>query len=156
MKLSERMEKMIRLSVNGFDEDFVKGGELSHVMTEWLKEVEELEKSSNKSMVVDYSKPDVPKGYVCSVCGATGCKMWKKFGYKEHDHSLLCSRCAAEKEGIKLGSISERGEVGTTYGLVSEIGAYRPAVPHDEEFCHFNYLTLNSKSWWQRLPTVKK
>lgn len=107
-------------------------------------------------MPVDYSKPEVPKDYVCKDCGATNCKLWREYMLPKLD--LFCANCASKKERRDISSIDSEGmRVNVTGGeRIDRIGWYVPAIPGEDGLGYWGYFSIPDagRNWWKRLPTL--
>jgi len=68
-------------------------------------------------MSFTYTNPIVPDGYRCGVCGATGCKLWRKYATFLEHQSLFCAACAAKNQSTNHAHpvVSQRVRVSRTY-----------------------------------------
>jgi hypothetical protein len=97
-----------------------------------------------------YTNPSVPEGYACSVCGATGCKLWRP--YQTFDPALLCLKHTCERAKIPIEEIASDGKHDGSDG----IGWYVPAVPTEENDTYWGYTSVPDMGvyWWNSLPLV--
>ncbi len=104
------------------------------------------------SQPVDYSTEKVPTTYVCGVCGATHCKLWKEFAFFSNDFTLLCAVCAAKElqmnvEEFVALQIAEKHN--------TKIPLRVPAIPTPENiaFLSTSHVTPEGRLWWLSLPS---
>lgn len=107
---------------------------------------------------VNYSKNKIPEGYKCSDCGATNCKLWRKYQTFLNHQNLLCAKCASNEQKEDISSINENGLRKSDYGLTDQIGWRIPAVPTEdgETFWGYTSTPMNGYEWWKRLETLPK
>jgi hypothetical protein len=111
--------------------------------------------------MVDYSEGIVPENYKCSVCEATGCKLWREV--QTSPERLLCAKCAAEDQKVDIDDIDANGRVPIRKCCTrtDRIGFCIPAVPvpagakHNSNYWGWGMVPLKAYSWWQKLPTTK-
>ncbi len=91
-----------------------------------------------------------PDGYVCSTCGAIGCKLWRDYG---HTSPLMCAVCAE----VDAASTHEPGWL-SSFALDEgdQIGWFIPAVPCDgiKSFWSYGAVPAVGCDWWYALPTL--
>lgn len=108
-------------------------------------------------MVIDYSSNNVPDGYKCQVCGASGVKLWRI--YQSTAPDLLCAKCAAQDQGQDISTMDEHGALDNGYGgATDQIGWFIPAVPTPEGNGYWGYTSVPERAgaWWERLPNEKR
>lgn len=107
-------------------------------------------------MTFSYSSRKLPHGYVCSECGATGCKLWRE--YNTSEPRLLCCECAAKDQGKNIDSIDGNGVRQTSMGSTDQIGYYVPAVPTEGEieevYWGCSAVPDRGIAWWRLLLTL--
>lgn len=104
---------------------------------------------------VNYASNEAPAEYVCSKCGATGCKLWREGNTLSPD--IHCAPCAAEAEGIDISELDADGQrPGKFNDLTCQIGWYVPAVPHESGIGWYWLCSIPPAGgdWWRRLPTL--
>jgi len=101
-----------------------------------------------------YLTPDVPKGYECRACGASGCKLWRQYNTFANHIRLLCATCAARDEEVVL-VVDAAGRHLSKYGNTDQIGSLIPAVPDEanETFWVYSSVPATGFAWWQSLPS---
>jgi hypothetical protein len=93
------------------------------------------------------------KNYICSVCGASGVKLWRSYSCSCVE--LKCCDCAAKDQHKNISSIGQDGRYEDSSGLVSDsIGWYVPAVPSIEGDSYWGYTSVPAGDlfWWKSLP----
>lgn len=107
-------------------------------------------------IVLDYSKNESPKGYVCSVCGATHVKLWRQYQTFLDHLKIMCARCAALDENADVSTINEEGKRKGEFGWTDQIGNLVPAIPTEEGDTYWGYTSVPQEGilWWVRLPTL--
>lgn len=92
---------------------------------------------------LDYSKSEVPKGYVCYRCQVTNCRLWIS-------DCLLCANCL--KATLAEDEVAMRASI--ELGLMGWIGQYIPAIPTDdlEGFWYPDGVPDAAQAWWRHLP----
>ena len=97
-----------------------------------------------------------PKGYVCSRCGSSGCKLWRQYQTFVEHLDLLCGSCALADQK-EAGPIDEDGLIiDRWFGTRSSaIGWLVPAVPTEDGETFWGYASTPDEAWawWRRLPT---
>jgi hypothetical protein len=81
--------------------------------------------------------------YVCSVCGAADCKLWRE--HQTVAPALYCVRCAEEHEDRRLTF---------GHGSTDQIGWLVPAVLDAEGKAFWGYSSVpqDRVEWWKALP----
>lgn len=111
---------------------------------------------------IDYAVPSAPPTYCCSACGATQCKLWRRYQTFLDHQALLCGACALRDQN-KTGPIDVDGlftEEGPPDGLreirTDAIGWLVPAVPTEtgETFWGYTSVPAAGVRWWRSLPTT--
>jgi hypothetical protein len=105
--------------------------------------------------VVDYSTQATPDDYKCSVCGATGVKLWRE-SYSS-SVQLLCAFHAGEKAGVSIEGIDAEGMLPSELGRqTDQIGYFLPAVPTEDNQGYYGYTSVPEEgvNWWSNLPTL--
>lgn len=94
----------------------------------------------------------VPEDYVCGVCHAHGCKLWRD--YNGSPPRLMCATCAAANEGKSVADIDAEGLRGEN--RTDQIGYCVPAVPTADGFGYHGYgkVPKEAVAWWTALPTL--
>lgn len=106
-----------------------------------------------------YLGGQIPPGYVCGKCGATGVKLWRPYNTFPEPQDLTCAVCSAQEEGKDIGDIDESGchnsEMG---GHTDQIGWRVPAIPTEEMDNYWGYTSVPGPGveWWRKLPTLPK
>lgn len=108
-----------------------------------------------------FSYQQVPNGYICSQCGATGVKLWRNSQCCVSAVELLCGNCAIEyatSRGHKVsGPITCDGKVhDEDCGQCDQIGWMVPAVPTEDGDTYWGYTSVPHAGvcWWKGLPIV--
>jgi hypothetical protein len=93
--------------------------------------------------------------YKCTVCGATGVKLWRQYQTFLEHINLLCGPCALNDQKLFGDTIIDtEGKILTNYGIRTDsIGWLVPAIP-DDTGTFWGYLSVPSHlvDWWRRLP----
>jgi hypothetical protein len=102
--------------------------------------------------------------YACSVCEASGCKLWRE--YKPEVEApwfafarLRCCDCAAKPMGLDVSRIDAKGRVpmrdGREIVRTDQLGWFVPAIPtpDGENFHAYSTVPPEAEAWWHRLPT---
>lgn len=102
-----------------------------------------------------YLNAGIPEDYVCAVCGATHCKLWRE--YQTFQPKILCAKCAATDQNKCIDDIDDQGKhteerLGTRS---DQIGWHVPAVPLENEKGYWGYTSVPQPGceWWRKLPT---
>jgi hypothetical protein len=104
-------------------------------------------------MNIDYSKVETPWEYRCSICDASGIKLWKH--QAEYNPKPICCVCVSLEEELDITGIREDGSMMTYSGIKThQIGNYVPAVPSSEVVGFWGYGNIPAKElmWWLKLP----
>ena len=111
-----------------------------------------------------YSGTNFPSNYKCAGCGATKCKLWRK--YRKNYPDLLCAKCASKKEKVGSEDIDDNGEHPCKKNggkpRTAWIGSYVPAIPDEEGEGFWGYSGLSgyappeAQNWWRSLPTFPR
>jgi len=101
---------------------------------------------------VDYASGKTPPEYVCSGCGATGCKLWRE--YQTMCTDLKCAACSLAEQS-KTGTVGDDGKLADEHGRSDQIGWRIPAVPDEEGVGYWGYTSVpqDGCTWWRNLPT---
>jgi hypothetical protein len=104
----------------------------------------------------DYSKPETPPNYVCTVCGANNVKLWREYMTCADYVHLHCARCAALESKEDISDINADGMRTGKYSRTDQIGSYVPAVPTDMGGSYWGYTSVSNDAvlWWKNLPTL--
>lgn len=97
--------------------------------------------------------------YKCSMCGASGCKLWRQYQTFADQIKLMCAYCAAKTEETDISALDEKGNRPSKYGGTTEqIGSLVPAVPTEDNSTYWGYTSIPPKGveWWRNLPTFPK
>jgi hypothetical protein len=95
--------------------------------------------------------------YVCTVCGARGCKLWRQYNTFADRVRLMCCVCAGKDQGVDTGAIDDAGKVhsGIGGGRTDQIGWLVPAVPTDDgTYWGYTSVPADAVAWWRSLPTT--
>lgn len=97
----------------------------------------------------------IPDFYLCAVCGAKQCKLWKNPSFK----GLQCIVCLTNYFGISLRDIGEDGTrictLNHTECRIWNLGAYYPAIlDSHEKYVATGHHTKSQAQWWMSLPNV--
>lgn len=93
------------------------------------------------------------KDYICSVCGASGVKLWRSYSCSCVE--LKCCDCAAKDQHENISSIKQDGRHEDSLGCITDsIGWYVPAVPTIEGDNYWGYTSVPAGEifWWKSLP----
>lgn len=93
--------------------------------------------------------------YVCSKCGASGCKLWRE--YQTFAVRLHCAQCAAAHQGKSIEDIDSNGRrTGESGDKTDQIGWFVPAIPNEDETGYWGYSAVPGPAvdWWKKLPTL--
>jgi len=108
---------------------------------------------------MNYKENSVPEGYVCSVCGATGCKLWRQ--YQTFLIQLMRATCAGKNQDESVVDIDDNGRRACKYTSAADrrtdtIGWLVPAIPDEEEESYWGYTStpMEGVTWWRQLPTL--
>lgn len=109
---------------------------------------------------VAYALKVAPLEYVCSVCKAPGCKLWRQYQTFAKHIELLCIDCAVKDQGKELVEATPLGKVkfkradGHDVGSSDQIGWLVPAVPceNDGTFWGYTSVPIEGCVWWKNLP----
>jgi len=100
-------------------------------------------------------------GYVCSVCSAQNCKLWRP--YQTLDVSLMCAKCACIDQKKDISKMDIDGKINDdTAGKTDQIGWYVPAVPTEDytfewrSYWGYSAVPGPGVDWWKKLPTFPK
>ena len=103
--------------------------------------------------LVDLWKQEVPKGYQCSQCRATNCKLWRH--RCDCCARLLCADCTARDQGEEIGNMNADGcRPSRVIAQDNRIGSFVPALPDYALGGYLPDLTapLEEQEWWRLLP----
>jgi hypothetical protein len=110
---------------------------------------------------MNYKENSVPEGYVCSVCGATGCKLWRQYQTFLDHIQLMCATCASKNQDEYVADIDDNGRRSSKHscsadGRTDTIGWLVPAIPDEEEESYWGYTSvpMEGVAWWRQLPTL--
>ncbi len=124
-----------------------------------------------------FSYTATPKGYACSACGATNCKLWRQYQTFADNIELKCANCS----GADVSTLDDDGNVesdlygpkgqpvhdlsGQFVGLLGseecpmprtdQLGGLMPAVPTEEGDTFWGYTSVPAAGcrWWRALPS---
>jgi len=85
--------------------------------------------------------------YACSICGASGVKLWRQYQTLAERVLLMCLEHALEDQKANLSS-------GRFYPNGDQIGWLVPAVPVDNTFWGYTSVPQDRVDWWKALPDV--
>ncbi len=105
-----------------------------------------------------YESNEVPASYVCGTCGASNCKLWRRYQTFLDNQDLFCVECAGKNQKRDTSDIDAVGEMFSDLGGRSDqIGWLIPAVPTEENDTFWGYTSVPEKGceWWRRLPSKK-
>lgn len=91
--------------------------------------------------------PAIPAGYVCSTCGATGCRLWRLYQTFLEHQELTCFACTEKIEP----------PAGHAYTSDSHAIGWRvAAVPTEDGETFWGYTSVPDAgvAWWHALPVV--
>jgi hypothetical protein len=102
-----------------------------------------------------YISSAIPEGYVCSGCGARGCKLWRQYQTFAENIDLLCAPCAGKDQHTDLSSLDVNGKHDVEDGRSDTIGWLVPAVPTEDGETYWGYTSVPESGvlWWRKLPT---
>jgi hypothetical protein len=108
-----------------------------------------------------YTNRSVPDGYKCGECGATNCKLWRRYQTFLENQALFCCDCAIKNQtkvnghSYQVDDIDSDGR-STNDGCRSDaIGWLVPAVPTENNDTYWGYMSVPDAgvAWWRALPT---
>lgn len=103
----------------------------------------------------NYDSDNTPPDYKCSICGRTGCKLWRDYNTFLNHQTFECSDCVLKSQNEK-GPIREDGKCFSSFSKTwsDSIGSKIPAVPTEENDTYWGYTSVPPKGvdWWRRLP----
>lgn len=81
--------------------------------------------------------------YVCTVCGADGCKLWRQYQTFFEHIKLMCADCTEDDQGREIDL--SKGD---------QCGWMIPAVPTAENDTYWGYSSVPIEliTWWKALP----
>jgi len=94
---------------------------------------------------VDYSSATPPPEYKCSVCGASGVKLWREYNMFFNHQTYRCVDCACHNQKKAVA------EVNIASGWVGNLVAAVP-TPDGESYWGLSSIPKDGVDWWQRLP----
>ena len=103
-----------------------------------------------------YLNGEVPENYICGVCGASNCKLWRP--YQTFIIELYCAECAAEDQNKCISDLDSDGRRTESHQKIDSIGWLVPAVPTEEGDGYWGYTSVPEKGcqWWRKLPTWRQ
>ncbi len=107
-------------------------------------------------MTFSYTNSDVPPRYLCGTCGATGCKLWRKYQVALDYQELFCCVCAGKHQNYCIDDITAEGQTACGGTRQSDsIGWLVPAVPTEDNSTYWGYSSVPDAgvAWWIALPT---
>lgn len=152
-------------------------GETFLYVTEWEREEHE-QILSHLPYIVDLSKAldqrqrimdaltilardlpiKVPEHYICSNCGAHGCKLWRQYQTFADHLELLCAVCAAQDQQKSIVGIDEDGSRPSggsgAYPTTDTIGWLVPAIVVGDTYWGYTSVPDDGVIWWRALPTL--
>jgi hypothetical protein len=106
---------------------------------------------SNQDMRYFASPPD---WYTCSICGASGVKLWRD--YESFSTRLRCAHCAGEDQKRDVSAMTVDGRISGLRGqLTDTIGWCVPAIPVPGDsvgFWGYTSVPQAGVEWWRQLP----
>lgn len=101
-----------------------------------------------------YAKGEIPPGYKCDTCPATGVKLWREYQTMADVTELVCAACACKSQG-KENNVDAEGFRHGEYGRTDQIGWRIPAVPLEDDDTYWGYTSVPDEGvkWWKKLPT---
>jgi len=96
-----------------------------------------------------WRKGSTPKGYVCSVCGDSGVRLWRQSNTIASCIELMCRGCALKNQ-------TGKGHMQGLEGIKTDcIGWLVPAVPTEEGNTFWGYTSVppSGVKWWYSLPS---
>jgi len=107
-------------------------------------------------MSFTYTNPIVPDGYRCGVCGAAGCKLWRRYQTFLEHQALYCAACAIKNQGrgYQLDDMDQDGRATNDGAKSHAIGWLVPAVPTEDNETYWGYTSVPDAgvAWWRALP----
>jgi hypothetical protein len=113
-----------------------------------------------------YTTPaPAPRNYVCSGCGASGCKLWREYQTCADVTELVCCDCAGKSQNHDVSRITDEGKTPFSIGHYADgteaiqwsdaIGWRVPAVPTEDGDTFWGYTSVPAEGvrWWKALPT---
>jgi hypothetical protein len=124
-------------------------------------------------------RPVTPAGYVCTGCGASGCKLWRQYQTFAEHIQLLCAKCSGadistlDANGTVESTIFKRGEKVSQHGTgkvgvlgdpdfpvprTDQLGGLMPAVPTENGDTYWGYTSTPDEGcrWWKSLDSQPK
>ena len=104
-----------------------------------------------------YLGKTTPENYVCSTCGAAGCKLWRPFNVLPVSENLQCATCASQGENDDVSAMSVDGRhVNSWKSNTDLIGSLAPAIPFDKGGSYWGYTSSPPQAiaWWRSLPNA--
>jgi hypothetical protein len=102
-----------------------------------------------------YVRGMLPADYVCTECGATNCKLWRRSHTIQP--KLVCAVCAAKDQNKDISTIDRQGTIVYKHGgRTDNIGCYVPAIPTPGNNAYWGYTSVPKRAciWWDNLPTL--
>jgi hypothetical protein len=99
------------------------------------------------------SKRRIP--YACEGCGEEGVKLWREFQTFADEQTLLCARCAGERESKDVMGIDDDGMIPGYFARTDQIGFMVPAIPTETgTFWGYTSVPDVHLRWWRSLPSL--
>ncbi len=101
----------------------------------------------------NYKSDQTISSYICSKCGASGCKLWRQYNTLASAVELLCVDDALVDQG-EAREVLENGRHALYLGITDQIGILVPAVPTEDDSTFWGYTSVphGATAWWRRLP----
>lgn len=95
-----------------------------------------------------------PLPYRCSVCDASGVKLWRLYQTFYEHQKLFCAACALVDQRVD-GEVDAEGYRESEHGKIDQIGWLVPAVPTEDGSTFWGYTSVpeDGVAWWRQLPT---
>ena len=94
----------------------------------------------------------VPFGYMCSMCGKTGVRLWREYNTYFELQSLYCKKCAKRNQRRTLNAAWYKKLCVDM--KTDKIGNLVPAVPTEDGKTFWGYTSVPEDGcvWWNSLP----
>ncbi len=87
-----------------------------------------------------------PAGYVCSHCGAMGCKLWRLYQTFLEHQELTCLACTEKAENNSTARTDDKTNIGWRVAAVP--------TENGETFWGYTSTPAAGVAWWKALPDV--
>ena len=111
-----------------------------------------------------YKSGEIPESYVCGVCGASGCKLWREYQTPMSQQRLYCGPCAIKetrdpsREGTAIrpdGKASWFPTGCTEPVWMDSVGRLCAGIPTEDGTTFWGYTSVPEPAlaWWRGLPS---